>query len=258
MSGKRKMEIIEIGEKYELRREQWKGNVAYISKDPELLNEVNKLTWTYYKGDHPYLMCSKSRISLHAFVLNFLYGKEHVKHMIEQGNIIEHLDNNGLNCTYENLHIISDDWNKAKAFSIDKMSKKDDIFPAYCTDVYYDHSNKMFQIQIVMTKNIFRNQLTGIPLERILCKYNKFDDLFIDWIYILGCKKQEYFEIEKLHANRMYVKERLQMELTPEERERLIILRDGQVYINLDVKTKDGNRPISIIHTPFEKVNDMK
>lgn len=56
----------------------------------------------------------------------------------------------------------------------------------------------------------------------------------------------------------MYVKERLQMELTPEDRERLIIFRDGQVYINLDVKTKDGNRPISIIHTPFEKVNDMK
>ena len=43
----RAMSVTEVGNVYELRRDQWRGNVARISKDPELLNEVCKYTWTY-------------------------------------------------------------------------------------------------------------------------------------------------------------------------------------------------------------------
>ena len=46
----RAMSVTEVGNVYELRRDQWRGNVARISKDPELLNEVCKYTWTYSEG----------------------------------------------------------------------------------------------------------------------------------------------------------------------------------------------------------------
>lgn len=39
---------IEIeGNQVRLQREQWSGNVAYISNYPGLLEEVKKYTWTY-------------------------------------------------------------------------------------------------------------------------------------------------------------------------------------------------------------------
>lgn len=107
-------------DRIKLQREQWRGNCAYISNYPGLLEEVKKYTWTYTEGNHPYLNCSILKVSLHKFVLQFLYGTDKLDEMIGKENIIEHLDNNGLNCTYENLHILSDDKNKAKAFSIDK------------------------------------------------------------------------------------------------------------------------------------------
>lgn len=105
------MDIEINGDTITLKREQLKGNVAYISNYPGLLDEVKKYTWTYTKGDHPYLNCSKLKISLHKFVLQILYGAEKLNEMFDKSNIIEHLDNNGLNCVYENLHILSSDMN---------------------------------------------------------------------------------------------------------------------------------------------------
>lgn len=138
------MEITEVGDVYELRRDQWKGNTARISKDPSLLEEVKKYTWTYCVGKHPYLRSSKLGLSLHKFVLGFIYGADTIDQMQAEGNIIEHLDNDGLNCTYENLHILSEDMNKAKAFSIDRMNKESELisYPPYILDVYYLHDKK--------------------------------------------------------------------------------------------------------------------
>ena len=116
------MNIAIEDDRVRLQREQWQGNSAYISNYPGLLDEVKKYTWTYSAGEHPYLNCSVLGVSLHKFVLQFLYGKDKLEEMLGKSNIIEHLDNNGLNCTYENLHVLSEDMNKAKAFSIDKKN----------------------------------------------------------------------------------------------------------------------------------------
>ena len=118
----KQMEISIIGNVIELRREQWKGKVARITNDSALLEEVKKYTWTYKDGEHPYLHNSKLNLYFHEFVLGFIYGAENIDQMQSEGNIIEHLDNDGLNCTYSNLHILSEDLNKAKAFTIDKKS----------------------------------------------------------------------------------------------------------------------------------------
>ena len=71
------------GDRIRLQRDQWKNNDAYISNYPGLLEEVKKYTWTYSDGEHPYLKCSKLRVSLHYFVLQFLYGKEKLDEMLE-------------------------------------------------------------------------------------------------------------------------------------------------------------------------------
>lgn len=111
------MDIEVTDELITLQRDQWNGKKAKISNFPDLLDEVMKYTWTYTEGNHPYLNSSKLKVSLHKFVLQYLYGKEKLDEMLGESNIIEHLDNDGLNCTYDNLHILSADLNKAKVFT---------------------------------------------------------------------------------------------------------------------------------------------
>ena len=98
----RKPKIERIGNMILLKRDQWKDHTATISDYPGLLDEVMKYTWTYYESDHPYLKCGKLNTSLHKFVLAFLYGADQLNHMLNNDNIIEHLDNDGLNCAYDN------------------------------------------------------------------------------------------------------------------------------------------------------------
>ena len=176
----RKPKIERIGNIISLKRDQWKDHTATISDYPGLLDEVMKYTWTYYESDHPYLKCGKLNTSLHKFVLAFLYGADQLNHMLNNDNIIEHLDNDGLNCAYDNLHIISADYNKAKAFTIDKERALEPDIPSFITDVYYSHEKHYYQMQVFFNRDVFYNQSNRQPIEELFFQYNDFRSLYID------------------------------------------------------------------------------
>ena len=165
-----------IGNSYKLMREQWKGKTAFISDYSNLLQEVLKYTWTYSNG---YLRNSKLSVSLHQFVLEFLYGKEKLSQLLSGDCIIEHLDNNGLNCCYDNLHILSADYNKAKAFTIDKTETLE--IPSFILDAFYSHERKYYQLQITFNDNLFylfqKGQHNYLPVEAVYLQYEKFSGL---------------------------------------------------------------------------------
>lgn len=256
------MDIEFEGNRIKLQREQWKSNAAYISNYPGLLDEVKKYTWTYAEGDHPYLNCSVLKVSLHKFVLQFLYGKEKLDEMIGKSNIIEHLDNNGLNCTYENLHVLSADMNKAKAFSIDKKNAALEAgeitdIPALITDVYYSHENKYFQLQVFFNKNIVYNKATNKFVESCIFHYNDFDNLFIDWLYCFECVQKETFDFYKHHAVRVYIKDATMIDLREDEKDAVYVERDGKYY--LVIRTDPQNGPVAFMnHIHFENIDDNK
>ena len=77
--GRDRMKANAIGSAIELSRDQWDGHKAYISSYPGLLEAVQKYTWTYSSGVHPYLRSSKLKTSLHKFVLAFLYGADNLE-----------------------------------------------------------------------------------------------------------------------------------------------------------------------------------
>lgn len=247
----------ELGDIIELRRDQWKGHVARISNYPGLLEAVQKITWTYSEDKHPYLKNKTIITTLHRFVMDFLYGKEKVQQMLNEGCIIEHLNNDGLDCTYENLHILNEDLNKAKAFTIDKDMKEitqTRRYSVFCTDVYYSHNNKMFQMQLFLNAGAYFNLETQAEVERFICKYDNFQDLYRDWLYVLKCQKEEsLFEIGKFSCTQLESIDRPVFILTPEEVNNPFIIRDGRVYINLDAKNEDGSPKTTVQHTAFMK-----
>ena len=230
----RKPKIERIGNVILLKRDQWKDHTATISDYPGLLDEVMKYTWTYYDSDHPYLKCGKLNTSLHKFVLAFLYGADQLNHMLNNDNIIEHLDNDGLNCAYDNLHIISADYNKAKAFTIDKERALEPDIPSFITDVYYSHEKHYYQMQVFFNRDVFYNQSNGQPIEELFFQYNDFRSLYIDWVYIYGCRQQGAFDLSTFHMSRLYAKNRPIIYLTEDEQDHVFIQRDGQWFLRLN------------------------
>lgn len=229
-----KPKIERIGNMILLKRDQWKDHTATISDYPGLLDEVMKYTWTYYESDHPYLKCGKLNTSLHKFVLAFLYGADQLNHMLNNDNIIEHLDNDGLNCAYDNLHIISADYNKAKAFTIDKERALEPDIPSFITDVYYSHEKHYYQMQVFFNRDVFYNQSNGQPIEELFFQYNDFRSLYIDWVYIYGCRQQGAFDLSTFHMSRLYAKNRPIIYLTEDEQDHVFIQRDGQWFLRLN------------------------
>ncbi len=172
------------------------------------------------------------------------------------------MDNNGLNCTYENLHVLSEDMNKSKAFSIDKKNAELEagemvVIPALITDVYYSHKDKYFQLQVFFNKNIVFHKATNKFVQGFIFHYNDFDSLFIDWLYCFECIKKEEFDVYKHHAIRVYSKDFPQIELRGDEEPGAIVERDGKYY--LIIGTEPENGPVAFMnHIPFEKVEDSK
>lgn len=251
------MEVTQVGDAYHLKREQWRGRTAKISNDEDLLNSVRQYTWTYNDSEHPYLRCSKNNRMLHQFVLDHIYGEDVIKKLTDAGNIIEHLDNDGLNCTYENLHIISSDMNKAKAFTIDKANadQKNKLeLQAYIIDVYYLHDKKQFQVQVFCNEDIYFTEKHR-PVDMLVLLYDHFNNLYIDWFYLLNERENRKFDISKLHASMIYAHLRPMIEITDEEKNRSIIVRNGVPYLNLDAN-KDTGGFTFVTHTARRNVDD--
>lgn len=241
-----KLQAKVVGTRIELNRFQWKGNSAYISNYPGLLEYIQQYTWTYANG---YLRCSKLNKYLHWTVLAFLYSAEKLDTMLENSNIIEHLDNNGLNCCYDNLHVLSSDYNKAKAFTIDKAQKQ--ILPVYITDVFFDHEKSYYQMQITFNSDMYWNMSTHIPIEAFFAQYSKFEDLYLDWLYVIQ-SKGSFFDIQKFHYVNLYAKDSPLIQLKSGEEDSVIIERDGEYYLRLSLEP--GNRFACIKKTSYRKI----
>lgn len=252
------MMATKIGDYIELSREQWRGHVAQISDYPGLLEEVQKYTWTYSenKNGHAYLNCSKLNTSLHKFVLCYLYGEEAVYTVLEKGNIIEHLDNNGLNCSYDNLHILDEDYNKAKAFTIDKQQNEIAGIPSFITDVYYSHKEGYYQMQITFNRNILWRMVEGTykPLEILICRYTDFRQLFTDWLDVLGARKRGVIDPTKLNPTKLLWAFRPEILLTEDEKDHCIIERNGVYYMVL--RMDDPHKATFVSKVGFRHIGD--
>ncbi len=258
MSKPTTMDIKIQNDVIELQRTQWRGNTAYISNYPGLLDEVKKYTWTYSDNGHPYLNCSKLKTSLHKFVLQFLYGKDKLDIMLGNDNIIEHLDNNGLNCCYENLHILSSKLNKAKAFSIDEESDRIKngeygFIPALITDVYYSHAKRYFQLQLYFNTITIADGNSGQLVNGFNLRYNDFNTLFIDWLYCYECIKKQQFDFSKIHTDDFDVQYVPKTQLREDEKEATFIERDGKILFVIRTDESNDGSICFVSHTPFRK-----
>lgn len=249
-----RISFAKTGEKIELSRNLWGNRRAYISDYPGLLDEILKYTWTLKVDNHAYLWNSRIKMYLHKFVLVFLYGKDRVDNMLANDHIIEHLDNNGLNCSYDNLHIISSDYNKAKAFTIDKKLNSYKEIPSYVTDVYYSHKKQIYQMQVFFNRIIFYEQQSGVPIESFCFQYDAFSYMYIDWLYLLESLEKGEFSINSIHAKKVFAEKRPLITLKESEKDHVIIEREGHYYLKLN--PDGGNKAAFLVKSVYKEIEE--
>ena len=97
-------------------------------------------------------------------------------------------------------------------------------------------------------KNLVFNTQNDNIVESFTFFYSDFERLFIDWLYCFECIKEERFDVYKNNADKIYVKEAPLIELREDEKDAVVINRDGQLYFV--IRTDPDKGPLAYMeHT---------
>lgn len=106
------------GDTVSIFRPGWES-VAYASIKDDYVEELLSLNWVINNG---YLYSSKKKMYLHIYIMRKWYGDEKYEKMLEEGFVVDHMDNNSFNCRIDNLSFLSSYENKAKGMNVDRLS----------------------------------------------------------------------------------------------------------------------------------------
>ncbi|TWT08202.1 hypothetical protein FQV26_10440 [Planococcus sp. CPCC 101016] len=160
----------------------------YVS-DTDLKN--GKRTYIY-TGSTPF---TKRYKKLYEIVMCAWYGKEIVDQMRDRKFIIEHLDNDPHNCSIENLTFAHEDFNKAKAFSFDKVRPA--LLAKVAMNIYKNFSAQEYEITLGFNDSYTLTtdedgESKTIPLNALFLKYSDdFETLIMEANFIANSFKKE-------------------------------------------------------------------
>jgi hypothetical protein len=149
------------GTKYniELRREH--GSIDFVLKDfqvtaytddeDSLWEIISAQKWTIQlkDGKPRYLYSYTCKKTLHQVVIDFYFGQDVREKAYSKNLVIEHLNNNGLDCRICNLYFLHDIKNKYKGNYFDK--KVEEALPIFALRVFHIINNGTFQITVGFT-----------------------------------------------------------------------------------------------------------
>ena len=112
----------------------------------DLWEVISKSKW---RTDGKYIYSGTK--TLHKIVMEYWYGIDCHKKMIENGFVVDHIDNDGFNCLYENLEFLNRIKNwfyKGNYYDIERAKK----IPMAAVNIFKKKSGDKFQITIGFNK----------------------------------------------------------------------------------------------------------
>ena len=151
------------GNHISIYRDGW-PRIATATLREDYAYDLQRVTWSENKG---YLQSSLG--TLHSFIARKWYTEEVYREMIDNGFVVEHMDDDGFNCTIENLCFLPFSENIAKGHTLDKYTK-DKRYIAL--NIFKDFQTQLYQISIVFNYSA-----------RLIC--DNIHDAVIDMAFLL-------------------------------------------------------------------------
>lgn len=237
------------------------NKLAFVDYTPEMYELINNARFRIPKDEaareqYKYPYSNEYKKTLHQISFDYYFGVELREDAYAKDYIIEHLDNNGFNCSISNLFLLRKNKKTYKGWHFDKLVNDNKHIAALT--VYHILENKTFQVTIVFNA-AYKNPVTGMLLQkvRLLYSYN-YEIVLQDAEQIIeAISNGEEIHFEKWKEIYRFKDIRFEyaaeVELTDEEKKQTpgtLIMRDGQYYILIG--TTDTSTAI-VTSTPPDK-----
>lgn len=153
-----------------------------------------------WRTDKSYILSGKK--SLHRLVMEYWYGETHCEQKIKSGSVIDHIDNDGFNCTYENLEFLDriKNWIYKGQYYDRKRSEKTSIA---AVNIFKNKNGDRFQITIGF--NIPYYDSRGQAISKAFLAYHTLDyDLVLsDAVQLVESIEKGQIHIKHLRCNHL-------------------------------------------------------
>jgi hypothetical protein len=224
-----KDQVVKVtGDRIEISRPTF-NSLGMITYDEDLLKKVQSVTWS---KSGKYLKSHKLKLTLHQLAIKHFYGDEVLEEAYKNKMVVDHIDNNSYDCTYENLALIPKDLNTAKGQTFDKERKQ--LLRMFAINITKDRDTDEFQISVLFntpTTLLFKGE--NIKLSVIYLRYGKdFRTAFNDANTILtDLVNTGRLDFRYVHASNFMFRQAYEFELTEDEVNGVYIIREGQFYM---------------------------
>jgi len=209
----------------------WK-KPAYTTYREDILEFVKENNWHLKNDRYP----NSSKVgSLHRCVMNLWYGEEATEFILNKGYVIDHIDNDSLNCRVENLAFLTRDRNSSKGLNYDKKRKD---YSKCALNIFKDFHEDTFQITVGFNEPYCCKDDKGLWCEvqelALLYARNSFEVVLLEAErLLLKIQDGEDFDLLKFEADDMYATPVPTIDEIPlEERGKPVMVVDGKVYLD--------------------------
>ncbi|MBP1931980.1 hypothetical protein [Ammoniphilus resinae] len=216
--------------------------LAFVDYTPEMYDLIKNARFRIpeteeAKEKYKYPYSNEYNKTLHQISFDYYFGEEFRKEAYKKDYIIEHLDNDGFNCSISNLFLLKKIKNTYKGWNFDKVSEESKHIAAL--KIYHVLENRTFQITIAFNEE-YRNAHTGKSLGevRLLYPYN-YEIVLQDAEQIIeAISNRENINFERwkdiYRFKDIRIEYALELDLTEEEKKQppgTLVMKDGRFYI---------------------------
>lgn len=228
-----------------IMRSEWDKN-ALASYREDYYKELTSHTWGLKNG---YPNNDALGGGLHRYMMAKWYGEDVLSQFTENGYVVDHMNNNHMDCRITNLEFLKKAYNTAKgqSFDIDSRSMRFRI----AVNIFKDFATGLYQITIGCNDSIGQQFSDGKIrwINSIKLLYNcDYSIVINDAENILRIyDTEERIALSNNNACDVRINYAPDIQLTEEEAKQVFVFRDGQTYMVV------GNGHTYLNTIPFDK-----
>ncbi|MBQ6163205.1 MAG: hypothetical protein IJK23_01890 [Clostridia bacterium] len=223
MPRKSKNSFAVNGDTIFIGRPEWE-TLAMCTYRDDYYSELSSHTWGLNNG---YPSNSSLGGGLHRYMMAKWYGKDVLEDMTAKGYVVDHMNNNHMDCRICNLEFYKNNRNVAKGQYLDKEIP---LQYGIALNIFKDFTTGCYQITIGCNDTIKTN--TGSIVNSIKLLYDsKYPMVVLDAERILTEYTDEHtITLSNLGFCRMHLDYALDLDLTDKEKEQAFVIRNGELF----------------------------
>ena len=219
-----------IGSDVHISREKW-DKIALTTFREDYYAELTSRTWTLSKD---YLV-NKKFGSLHRYIMGKWYGENVLTELTAKGYVVDHMNNDGMDCRISNLEFLKKGYNTAKGQTFDIDGKK--LKYQIAVNIFKDFTTGCYQISIGCNDTIYGTDPNGnkFCVNKIKLLYDCDYSIVVNDAenILLIYETEGIISTNNTNACDTRITKAPEIALTDEEKKGSVVFRDGVPYLVL-------------------------